>query len=299
MSALWNKLAGGLNRTRMVITSCLNNMIAGRMDETVLDELEEILISSDIGAPTAALLTGRLKARRGEAEDIKGLRDILRQEMLAILKPGRIFQFDHNIKPFVIMIVGVNGVGKTTSIAKLAWRFKNQGLNVILGAGDTFRAAASEQLLVWGQRIGCPVVAKAGGSDPSSVAFAALDSAIQENCDLMLLDTAGRLHTKVNLMEELKKMRRVLDKRFSGAPHQVLLVLDATVGQNALNQARMFHQATPLSGLILTKLDSSAKGGIVLALSAELNLPVYFAGWGENLEALEPFDPEKFVQAIV
>jgi fused signal recognition particle receptor len=269
------------------------------MDETVLDELEEILISSDIGAPTAALLTGRLKARRGEAEDIKGLRDILRQEMLAILKPGRIFQFDHNIKPFVIMIVGVNGVGKTTSIAKLAWRFKNQGLNVILGAGDTFRAAASEQLLVWGQRIGCPVVAKAGGSDPSSVAFAALDSAIQENCDLMLLDTAGRLHTKVNLMEELKKMRRVLDKRFSGAPHQVLLVLDATVGQNALNQARMFHQATPLSGLILTKLDSSAKGGIVLALSAELNLPVYFAGWGENLEALEPFDPEKFVQAIV
>jgi fused signal recognition particle receptor len=299
MSGLWDKLAGSLNRTRTVISSCLNNMIAGRADETVLDELEEVLIGSDIGAPTAALLIGRLKSRRGEAGDIKGLQELLRQEMLAILKPSPIFRLDHNIKPFVIMIVGVNGVGKTTSIAKLAWKFKNQGLKVILGAGDTFRAAASEQLLVWGQRIGCPVVAQASGSDPSSVAFAALDSALKEDCDLMLLDTAGRLHTKVNLMEELKKMQRVLDKRLSGAPHQVLLVLDATTGQNALNQARIFHQATPLSGFILTKLDSSAKGGVVLSLSAELNLPVCFAGLGENLEDLESFDPEKFVRAIV
>jgi fused signal recognition particle receptor len=299
MTSLWHKISDSLNRTRSAIGACLNKMTAGKIDEALLEELEEILISADIGLPTASRLIGRLRARRGEAGQADGLKNILRQEMLALLQPSQTTDLGPDIKPKVIMVVGVNGVGKTTSIAKLAWRFQNQGLKVILGAGDTFRAAASEQLLIWGQRAGCPVISRPGGADPSSVAFETLDTALKQGYDLMLLDTAGRLHTKVNLMEELKKVHRVLNKRLPGAPHQVLLVLDAGVGQNALSQARLFHQATPLSGLILTKMDGSAKGGVVLALNCELALPVRFMGLGEKLEDMETFDPEKFVQAII
>ena len=297
--SFWGKLTGGLGRTKDRINASLSNMMAGRIDESTLDELEEILITSDVGINISTRLITSLQSRRGEARDVAGLQAILRDEMLKILNLAPPFTLTDDIKPQVIMVVGVNGVGKTTSIAKLANLFKNQGKSVLLGAGDTFRAAASEQLLKWGERVGCPVVWQQSGADPSAVAFESVDKAVAEGFDLLLLDTAGRLHTKVNLMEELKKVHRVLDKRMSGAPHQVLLVLDATVGQNAINQARMFHQATPLSGLVLSKLDGSAKGGVVLGLSGELGLPIYFVGLGERLEDLQAFDAQEFVNAIV
>lgn len=297
--SFWSRLGGSLGRTRQKIGASLSNMMAGQIDENTLEELEEALITSDVGVNASALLIERLKDRRGEAGSLEDLQNILRQEMQKVLQsaPPLAWSFEHT--PQVVMVVGVNGVGKTTSIAKLAYLFKSQGKKVILGAGDTFRAAASEQLLKWGERVGCPVVWQKSGADPSGVAFQALDEAISQGCDLLLLDTAGRLHTKVNLMEELKKIHRVLNKRLEGAPHKTLLVLDASTGQNAVNQARMFNQATPVDGLVLTKLDGSAKGGVVLSLCAELKMPVCFIGQGESMEDLKEFDAHEFVRAIV
>ncbi|PLX95258.1 MAG: signal recognition particle-docking protein FtsY, partial [Desulfuromonas sp.] len=201
-------------------------------------------------------------------------------------------------KPFVIMVVGVNGVGKTTTIGKLANQFINDGKKVILGAGDTFRAAAAEQLQIWGERAGVDVIRHAEGADPSAVAFDAAKAAVARKADILLLDTAGRLHTKVNLMEELKKIRRILDREIPGAPHEVLLVLDATTGQNALTQAKLFNEAVDLDGIALTKLDGTAKGGIVIAIAAELKIPVRFVGIGEKIDDLRPFDAEMFVSAL-
>jgi fused signal recognition particle receptor len=197
------------------------------------------------------------------------------------------------------MVVGVNGVGKTTSIGKLANMFQNQGRKVMLAAGDTFRAAASEQLTIWSQRVGCEIVSSQAGSDPSSVAFDAVAAAQARDRDLVIVDTAGRQHTQVNLMEELKKIQRVLDKKLPGAPHEVILVLDATTGQNALSQAKMFNQAVPLTGLVLTKLDGTAKGGVVVAIAAEMELPILFVGVGETIDDLRPFDPAEFAEAIL
>jgi fused signal recognition particle receptor len=196
------------------------------------------------------------------------------------------------------MVVGVNGVGKTTSIAKLAHHFQVQGRKVLLGAADTFRAAASEQLEIWAQRVGCDIVRQQQGSDPSAVAFDAVEAAAKRGVDLVIIDTAGRLHTKVNLMNEMKKIQRVINKRLPGAPHEVVLVLDATTGQNATSQAKLFHEAVPLTGLILTKLDGTAKGGVVVAIAAELKLPILFVGLGEGMDDLKPFDSHEFAEAI-
>ena len=295
----WTRLGQGLKQTQQKISACLSNMAAGKIDENTLEELEEALITSDIGVSTSALLITRLKAQRGEASSLEELRVLLRREMEKILCAAPALNWEEEARPQVVMVVGVNGVGKTTSIAKLAWLFKNYGQRVLLGAGDTFRAAASEQLIKWGERLDCPVVWQKSGADPSGVAFAMVDRAVNEGFDLAFLDTAGRLHTKANLMEELKKIHRVMGRRLPGAPHKVLLTLDASTGQNALNQARMFHQITPVSGIVLTKLDGSAKGGIVLSLSGELKLPVCFVGQGEGMEDLKPFDAQEFVRAIV
>jgi len=297
---LWGLLTRGLAKTRQKIGDSLNSVLAvGRIDDEVLDELEEVLVTADLGLKTSLdLIEGlRQKVRRQELNDPEALKQALRQGIREILAqagpaPGR----ENN--PHVILVVGVNGVGKTTTIGKLAHMFARQGRQVLLAASDTFRAAAAEQLEVWAQRANCPLVRQKHGSDPSAVAYDALEAALARGRDLVIIDTAGRLHTKVNLMEELKKIHRVAGKRLPGAPHEVLLVLDATTGQNALSQAKLFHQAVPLTSLALTKLDGTAKGGIVVAIANEMKLPICFVGVGEGLEDLRPFDPEEFVQAL-
>lgn len=297
---LFGYMARSLAKTRQKIGGSLNNVLRGRrIDDEVLDELEEVLVTADLGLKTSMDLIESLrgKVRRQELKDPEALKTALRQSIQEILAnaaspPGR----ENN--PHVILVVGVNGVGKTTTIGKLAHHFSQKGRKVLLAAGDTFRAAAAEQLEVWAERANCPLVRQKHGADPSAVAFDAVEAALARERDMVLIDTAGRLHTKVNLMEELKKIHRVLDKRLPGAPHEVILVLDATTGQNALSQAKLFHEAVPLTGLVLTKLDGTAKGGIVVAIANEMKLPICFVGLGEGLEDLRPFDPNDFAQAI-
>jgi fused signal recognition particle receptor len=271
-----------------------------RLDEEFLEALEEILITADFGMKATQelvqALTGRLK---DVAQNDPGqLRKILAEEIRARLKDGGSDWPVPENGPLVIMVVGVNGVGKTTTIGKLAKQFADQGKKVVLGAGDTFRAAAAEQLEVWGTRSGSDVIRHKEGSDPGAVAFDAVKAAVARKADVMILDTAGRLHTKVNLMEELKKVRRVVDREVPGAPHETLLVLDATTGQNALVQAKMFREAVEVSGVVLTKLDGTAKGGIVVAISSQLDLPVRLIGVGEGVADLRPFNADEFVQAL-
>ena len=265
-----------------------------------IEELEEILITADFGMQTTQSLmqafTGRLKEI--DPNEPGQLHAVLGEEIRARLKTGEPDWPTPDSGPLVIMVVGVNGVGKTTTIGKLAKQFADQGKKVVLGAGDTFRAAAAEQLEVWGERSGAEVVRHAEGSDPAAVAFDSAKAAVARNADVLILDTAGRLHTKVNLMEELKKVRRVVDREIPGAPHEILLVLDATTGQNALIQARTFQVAVEVSGIALTKLDGTAKGGIVVAISSQLDLPVRFIGVGEGVADLRPFDADEFVAAL-
>ena len=299
---MFERLKRGLAKTQSSFVGRIDSLLRGRgaIDEDLIEELEEILITADLGMPTTQRLISSLESSRarGELEKPEQVRQILKQELEKIL------QFESkpldigSASPFVIMVVGVNGVGKTTTIGKLANQFALAGKKVILGAGDTFRAAAAEQLHVWAERADVELIRHAEGADPGAVAFDAAKAAVARKADVLLLDTAGRLHTKVNLMEELKKIRRVLDREIPGAPHEVLLVLDATTGQNALNQAKLFNEAVDLDGLVLTKLDGTAKGGIVVAIAAELQLPVRFVGIGEKLEDLRPFDAEMFVAAL-
>jgi fused signal recognition particle receptor len=270
------------------------------IDADLMEELEEVLITSDLGVRTTQLLLGKVAERikRKELDDPSKLRYQLREEICSILSvdaPDWDFKAHH---PFVIMVIGVNGVGKTTTIGKLANELKQSGLKVMLVAGDTFRAAAAEQLSLWGERTGVPVVRQKSGSDPSAVAFDALDAAVARDMDVVLVDTAGRMHTKVNLMDELKKVQRVINRKMPDAPHETLLVLDATTGQNALSQAKLFKESIGLTGLILTKLDGTAKGGIIAAICDELQVPVRYIGIGEGLEDLRPFDPEEFTRAL-
>jgi fused signal recognition particle receptor len=280
----------------------VDSLLRGRsvIDEDLIEELEEILITADLGMPTTQKLIKSIETGRekGELDSPEQVRQLLMEGLKKILmfdsKPLDVT----SSAPFVIMVVGVNGVGKTTTIGKLANQFALAGKKVILGAGDTFRAAAAEQLKVWGERADVEVISHAEGADPSAVAFDAAKAAVARKADILLLDTAGRLHTKVNLMEELKKIRRVLDREIPGAPHEVLLVLDATTGQNALTQAKLFNQAVPLNGIALTKLDGTAKGGIVVAIAAEMQVPVRFVGIGEQLDDLRPFDAEMFVSVL-
>ncbi len=299
---LFSRLRERLHKTRERLANRLDRVFHGRktIDVDLLDELEEVLITSDLGVRTtqALLRTVTEKIERKELSDPARLREVLREEIKAIMDvdAGQWTLDAHH--PFVIMVIGVNGVGKTTTIGKLGHALKQEGRNVMLVAGDTFRAAAVEQLCLWGERIGVPVVRQKSGSDPSAVAFDALDAALARDVDVLILDTAGRMHTKVNLMEELKKVQRVISKKMESAPHEVLLVLDATTGQNALSQARQFQEGIGLTGLVLTKLDGTAKGGIVVAICDELKVPVRYIGIGESMDDLRPFDADEFVRAM-
>lgn len=264
------------------------------------NELEELLISADTGMPTTTKLMNSLR-ERAKQEKIKdgiGLKAALKQEMAKVLKSGPVGLKPAQQGTTVILVVGVNGVGKTTSIAKLAEYFRSQGQKVVLAAGDTFRAAAIEQLQTWGQRTGSDVIAHQHGSDPGAVVFDAMNAAKSRNADVLIIDTAGRLHTKFNLMEELKKIRRVIQKVDPTAPHGTLLVIDATTGQNGLTQARTFKEAADISGIFLTKLDGTAKGGIVLSIAQELGLPILFIGTGEKMDDIAPFDAEDFLDSL-
>lgn len=298
------RLKEGLSRTRSAMVTKLDLLLLGKkeIDAELLDGLEELLIMADIGAGTTLELLARTRerVRRDELSDPAALKSALKGMILAYLEEGgdpELVRLPAS-GPLVVMVLGVNGVGKTTTIGKLAHKFVKAGNRVLLVAADTFRAAAAEQLQIWAERVGVEVVAQQAGADPSSVVFDALDYARPRNFDVVLVDTAGRLHTKVNLMEELKKVKRVMDKKIPGAPHEVLLVLDATTGQNAISQARLFNEAVGVTGLALTKLDGTAKGGIVINISRELKIPLRFIGVGEQLDDLRDFDPGEFVEAL-
>jgi fused signal recognition particle receptor len=290
-----------LGRTRKNLAGGLERLFLGRreVNAELLDDLEEMLITADLGVDTTLRLVEAIrdKVKRRELRDADRLKDALRAEMVQILK-GPLAPLRLN-KPWVILMVGVNGVGKTTTIAKLAHRDHARGLNPLLIAADTFRAAAVEQLEIWGERIGAQVVKQKTGADPAAVVFDGLEAAQARGVDVVYVDTAGRLHTKVNLMEELKKIHRTATKKMPGAPHEILLILDATTGQNALSQVRLFHEAVGVTGLILTKLDGTAKGGMALAVAHETGLPIRYIGVGEGMDDLQPFDPEAFVAAIL
>jgi fused signal recognition particle receptor len=299
---LLERLATGLKKTREGLVGRIDALVLGKkeIDADTLEELEEILITSDIGVKTTVELIRTLEQRlgRNELKDGEALRLALKEEILNRLTAhhGRL-EIDGR-HPFVLLVIGVNGVGKTTTIGKLASRFAADGKKVLLAAADTFRAAAAEQLVVWGERSGVDVIRHKEGADPSAVVFDACKAALARDVDILIVDTAGRLHTKVNLMEEMKKIRRVIDREIPGAPHETLLVLDAATGQNALSQARLFKESAHVTGIALTKLDGTAKGGIVVAVSHEFALPVRYIGVGEAIDDLRDFDPQEFTDTL-
>ncbi len=298
----------GLEKTKESFFVKLTRSLVGksRVDDEVLDELEEILISSDVGVNTTLKIIDRINERvsRDKYVGTDELNKVLKEEIAALLSendnngPSEYNIPSHNGNPHVIMVVGVNGVGKTTSIGKLANQFKKAGKKVVLGAADTFRAAAVDQLIIWSERVGVPIVQQGMGADPASVAFDALSSAKAQGADVVIIDTAGRLHNKVNLMNELSKIKRVMEKVVPDAPHEILLVLDGSTGQNAFEQAKQFALATSLTGLIITKLDGTAKGGVVIGISDQMSIPVRFIGVGEGIEDLQVFRKEEFVASI-
>jgi fused signal recognition particle receptor len=297
------RLRAKLNRGDSWLTYDLANLLpGGAIDESVLDELETRLIAADVGIETTETILGGLRGQvsRKELGNLDALLAALRRSMLGILQPAaQALSIDSSKRPFVILVVGVNGSGKTTTIGKLARRLSDEGRKVVLAAGDTFRAAAIEQLQVWGERDGVPVIAQAAGADPAAVIFDAMQSAQARGADVLIADTAGRLHTQSNLMDELRKVKRVLGRLDAEAPHEVLLVLDAGQGQNALAQARQFNEALGVTGLVLTKLDGTAKGGIVLAIADRLRIPVRYVGVGESAEDFGVFDAGAFVDAVL
>ncbi len=296
----------GLEKTRSSVFEKITRAVAGKstVDDDVLDEIEEALISSDVGLDTTVKIIEALEERvardkvMGENELMDMLYEIISNLMKHEAGTWEDFELPKTEGPYVLMVVGVNGVGKTTTIGKLAHQFKQKGYNLVLGAADTFRAAAIEQLVVWGERTGVPVVKQQMGSDPASVAFDTLQHAVSKGADLAIIDTAGRLHNKTNLMQELSKVRRVMDKVIPGAPHEVLLVLDGSTGQNALLQAKAFAEATQITSLAVTKLDGTAKGGVVIGISDQLNIPVKFIGVGEGMEDLQLFNPQAFASSL-
>ena len=298
----FDRLKAGLKKTTDGFVGRIDQLVRGRkeIDADTLEELEEVLITSDLGVKTTVELIRNLEQRlsRNELKDGEALRTALKEEILLRLSMHHRPLVLSEQKPFVILVAGVNGVGKTTTIGKLASRFKAEGKNVLLAAGDTFRAAAAEQLVAWGQRAGVDVVRHQEGADPSAVAFDACKAAVARGSDILVIDTAGRLHTKVNLMEEMKKIRRVISREIPDAPHETLLVLDAGTGQNAVSQVRLFKESAGVTGLALTKLDGTAKGGVVVAVSHEFALPVRYIGVGEGIEDLRDFNPQEFVDAI-
>jgi fused signal recognition particle receptor len=291
-----------LQKTRQTLAGQIDRLVLGKkeIDQDVLEELEEVLITSDLGVDTTQKLITSMeeKLHRRELTDADRLRIHLKDEIRRFLKVEASALDVTGNKPFVIMAVGVNGVGKTTTLAKLAFRYKQAGLRVMLVAADTFRAAATEQLSNWAERVEVELVKQSSGADPAAVVYDAMAAARARGVDVMLIDTAGRLHTKVNLMEELKKVKRVISRQMDTAPHEVLLILDSTTGQNALSQTRLFHQELTVTGLVLTKLDGTAKGGIVVGACQEFQIPIRFIGLGEGLDDLREFDPEQFVAAL-
>ena len=298
----FQRLKEGLRKTHQGMVGKIDQLVSGRrkIDDRLLEELEEILITSDIGVKTTRQLLDKVteKVKRKELEDADHLKKTLQEEMYLILRRQEKPLDVSPARPFVLMVIGVNGTGKTTTISKLARKFKAEGKSVLLAAGDTFRAAAIEQLEIWGQRVGCEVIKHQSGSDPSAVVFDALKAAKARGSDLLIVDTAGRLHTKVNLMEELKKVKRVMSRELPGAPHEILLVLDATTGQNAISQAKMFTQELGVTGIALTKLDGTAKGGILVGISDELKIPIRYIGIGEKADDLREFSAREFVDAL-
>jgi len=301
------KLDEGLEKTREGVFSKLTKAVIGKskIDDEVLDNLEEVLVTSDVGVDTTLKIIKRIEARVSTDKYVgtDQLNKMLQEEIVALLKENNSGDVDglpipEGQKPYVIMVVGVNGVGKTTTIGKLAHQLKTSGKNVVLGAADTFRAAAVDQLIIWGERVGVPVINQGMNADPASVAFDTLESAVAKNADVAIIDTAGRLHNKVNLMNELTKIRRVMDKVVPGAPHEILLVLDASTGQNAIEQAKQFVKATEVNALALTKLDGTAKGGVVIGISDQFKIPVKYIGVGEGIEDLQVFNREAFVDSL-
>ncbi len=298
----------GLEKTKQSFLSKIARTIIGksRVDDEVLDNLEEVLISSDVGVETTLKIIERIESRvaRDKVLGTDELNQILKEEIASLLdenNASKNVSFDFvnpNSEPYVIMVVGVNGVGKTTTIGKLAHQFKSAGKKVVLGASDTFRAAAVDQLIIWSERVGVPIVQQGMGADPASVAFDTLQSAKAQQADVVIIDTAGRLHNKVNLMNELSKIKRVMEKVIPGAPHEVLLVLDGSTGQNAFEQARQFAIATDINALAITKLDGTAKGGVVLGISDQMKIPVKYIGVGEGMNDLQLFDKNEFVDSL-
>ena len=297
----------GLEKTKTSFFDKLSKAIAGKskVDDDVLDNLEEVLVTSDVGVDTTLNIIKRVQDRvaRDKYVTTSELNNILRDEIASLLNDNNSgdtegFTIPETTRPYVIMVVGVNGVGKTTTIGKLAYQFKQAGLKVYLGAADTFRAAAVEQLVIWSERVGVPIVKQQMGSDPASVAYDTLSSAIANNADVVLIDTAGRLHNKKGLMDELSKIRRVMQKLLPDAPHDVMLVLDGSTGQNAYEQAKQFSAATEVTSLAITKLDGSAKGGVVIGISDQFKIPVRYIGLGEKMEDLQPFNRREFVNTL-
>ena len=297
----------GLEKTRTSVFDRISKAIIGKstVDDEVLDNLEEILVTSDVGVDTTLKIIDRIQKRvaRDKYLGTSELNGILKEEIASLLQEnnsgdGSTFDLPEDKKPYVIMVVGVNGVGKTTTIGKLAYNFKMAGKKVVLGASDTFRAAAVDQLKIWADRVGVPIVSQGMGADPASVAFDTVKSAVAQDADVVLIDTAGRLHNKVGLMNELSKIKKVCQKVIPDAPHEVLLVLDASTGQNAIEQARQFIAATEVNALALTKLDGTAKGGVVIGISDQFMIPVKYIGVGEKMENLQIFDRKEFVDSL-
>lgn len=297
----------GLEKTKTSFFSKLGKAVAGKskVDDDVLDNLEEVLVTSDVGVETTLKIIGRIENRVAEDKYVgtEELNGILREEIAALLSETHVgeateFSIPTDKRPYVIMVVGVNGVGKTTTIGKLAYQFKNQGMSVVLGAADTFRAAAIDQLQIWADRVEVPIIKQKMGSDPASVAYDTLSSAVTQGADVVLIDTAGRLHNKVNLMNELGKVKRVMQKVIPDAPHDVLLVLDGSTGQNAFEQAKQFTKATEVTSLAVTKLDGTAKGGVVIGISDQFQVPVKYIGVGERIEDLQVFNKYEFIDSF-
>ena len=298
---LFLKLSEGLSKTKEQLSRRIDQLlsITSKFDDEFWEELEEILIMADVGFTATQKLLDQLrpKVRKEKIEDAEGFKELLKQELASLFPEPRKIRVSK--PPEVVLMIGVNGVGKTTTIAKLAHRAQMQGKKVMMVAGDTFRAAAIEQLNIWAKRVGAGFYAKEDGADPAAVAYEALDKAIEEGYDTVFVDTAGRLHTKVNLMDELKKIKRVVSKKHPGAPHRTILVLDATTGQNALSQTQLFSEAVPIDEIVLTKLDGTAKGGVIVAIALEHNIPITFIGLGEKMEDLRPFNGQDFATALL
>lgn len=304
----FKKLRSGLDKTRKSLVDNIQNIIGGgrKIDDELLEEIEDIMISADIGVATTERIIELLRERVKEekVEDSSEIFRLLKEESRKLLRESPSadndtnYSIDEGRKPHTILVVGVNGVGKTTTIGKLAYNYKNAGRQVIIGAADTFRAAANEQIEIWSERAGVEIIQQKQGADPAAVAYDTLKSAISKNKDVVIIDTAGRLHNKGNLMKELEKMSRVMKKLKDDKPDDVYLVLDATTGQNAIQQAKEFMKVANITGIVLTKLDGTAKGGVILPIAAELNLPVRYIGVGEKIDDLQPFDPDDFIEAM-